>query len=102
VHWTDASAYSRKVAWSSRPLAAVYSGIIRRRLRLARSLSEGTAASAESASASRPAHSPWKVLLRRRLGGGVRRSGSPAVPNVPAVPVNAGALPMLQEAPAGP
>ncbi len=33
-HLTDSSARSRKVAWSCRPLAAVYSGIAIRRIHL--------------------------------------------------------------------
>ena len=67
-HRTDALARSRKVAWSSRPLAAVYSGIALRRIRPARSSSEGTAAPGESTAAS------------AALGGGVRCFLRPVVP----------------------
>ncbi len=68
MHRTDASARSRKVAWSSRPRAAVYSGIVCRHLRPARSPTEGTVASAESASASAAPGLP--VVPERSCGAG--------------------------------
>ena len=46
---TDASALLPKVAWSCRPPAAVYSGLVRLLLRPARSPSEGPAAPADAA-----------------------------------------------------
>jgi hypothetical protein len=54
----DAWARSRTVAWSSCPRAAVYSGIVRQRFPPARSPSKGTAATAESASASAASAGP--------------------------------------------
>jgi hypothetical protein len=51
-HRTDASARFQTVAWSSRPLAAVYSGIVHRWIRPARGSSKGTSAPAESTTAS--------------------------------------------------
>jgi hypothetical protein len=58
----DGSARSRKVAWSSRPLAAVYSGRVHQRIRLASSLSQGTSAAVVDSGVrcSRPARSPSK------------------------------------------
>ena len=96
------SARSLKVAWSSRPLAAVYSGIAIRQFRPARSSLKGTAAQAESTAASAAPGRPvvlGKVPRYRQLGGGYlllppARSLSQ---NDPAAPADAAALPLLQQ-----
>ncbi len=72
------SCFTWMVAWSSSPLAAVYSCIVRRRIRPALSLSEGTVASAMSASASAAPGRP--VVPGRSCDAcGIRCSGWPVV-----------------------
>jgi hypothetical protein len=76
-HQTDASAGSRKIVWSGRPRAAVYSGIVSQRLRPARRPSDGTAASAESASVSA---APGRPVDSGRSCGEPPASAAPAGP----------------------
>ena len=79
-HRTDSSARSQKVAWSCRPLAAVYSGIAIRQFRPARSSLKGTAAQAESTAASAAPGRPVVPGRSCGAGGSAAASAAPGGP----------------------